>query len=145
MSEIATAPQLARNQVGLMAALFQSITSMAPGAAIAASIPLGAAFAGGALPLVVLIAFVGILFTAWSIGQLAKHIPAAGSVATYNAVGLSPWVGFPRRLGLRRRRGADRAARHAAARLHGRRRVELRAVVVSRRTCGGSSWLPAPS
>jgi amino acid transporter len=94
MSETNTPPQLARNQVGLMAALFQSITSMAPGAAIAASIPLGAAFAGGALPLSVLIAFVGILFTAASIGQLAKHIPAAGSVATYSAVGLSPSIGF---------------------------------------------------
>ena len=94
MSDTTATPQLARNQVGLMAALFQSITSMAPGAAIAASIPLGAAFAGGALPLSVLIAFVGILFTAASIGQLAKHIPAAGSVATYSASGLSPSIGF---------------------------------------------------
>ena len=94
---MATAPTVApleRNAVGLLDVLFQSITSMAPGAAIAASIPLGAGFASGALPLAVLIAFVGILFTAWSIGQLAKHIPAAGSVATYNAVGLAPWVGF---------------------------------------------------
>ena len=94
MSESVAAPQLARNQVGLMAALFQSITSMAPGAAIAASVPLGAAFAGGALPLSVVIAFIGILFTAASIGQLAKHIPAAGSVATYSAVGLWPPIGF---------------------------------------------------
>ena len=94
MSENVAAPQLARNQVGLMAALFQSITSMAPGAAIAASVPLGAAFAGGALPLSVVIAFIGILFTAASIGQLAKHIPAAGSVATYSAVGLWPPIGF---------------------------------------------------
>jgi amino acid transporter len=89
-----TVAPLERNAVGLLDVLFQSITSMAPGAAIAASIPLGAGFASGALPLAVLIAFVGILFTAWSIGQLAKHIPAAGSVATYNAVGLAPWVGF---------------------------------------------------
>ena len=37
--------QLERNAVGLIDVLFQSITSMAPGAAIAASIPLGAAFA----------------------------------------------------------------------------------------------------
>jgi amino acid transporter len=85
---------LERNAVGLLDVLFQSITSMAPGAAIAASIPLGAAFAAGALPLSVTLAFIGMLFTAWSIGQLAKHIPAAGSVATYNAVGLAPWVGF---------------------------------------------------
>jgi amino acid transporter len=96
-SSLADSPpvaQLERNAVGLMDVLFQSITSMAPGAAIAASIPLGAAFAAGALPLSVSIAFVGMIFTAWSIGQLAKHIPAAGSVATYNAVGLAPWVGF---------------------------------------------------
>ena len=94
MATTPTVAPLERNAVGLLDVLFQSITSMAPGAAIAASIPLGAGFASGALPLAVLIAFVGILFTAWSIGQLAKHIPAAGSVATYNAVGLAPWVGF---------------------------------------------------
>ena len=85
---------LRRDAVGLLEVLFQSMTSMAPAAAIAASIPLGAAYAAGALPLAVLIAFVGILLSAWSIGQLAKHIPAAGSVATYSAAGLSPWVGF---------------------------------------------------
>ncbi len=90
----APARTLEHNAVGLPGVLFQSATSMAPAAAIAASIPLGAAFAAGALPLSVLIAFVGILFTAWSIGQLARHIPAAGSVATYSAAGLAPWVGF---------------------------------------------------
>ena len=94
MAEPGPVAQLERNAVGLTDVLFQSITSMAPGAAIAASIPLGAAFAGGALPTSVFIAFIGMLFTAVSIGQLAKHIPAAGSVATYNAVGLAPWVGF---------------------------------------------------
>ena len=67
---------------------------MAPGAAIAASIPFGSPLAGGALPLAVLFAFIGIFFTASSIGQLAKHIPAAGSVATYSAIGLRPWVGY---------------------------------------------------
>ena len=94
MTEPGSATKLARNDIGLPDVLFQSITSMAPAAAIAASIPLGAAFAGGSLPLAVLIAFIGILFTAWSIGQLATHIPAAGSVATYTAVGLSPKIGF---------------------------------------------------
>lgn len=94
MSESGSVEKLERNAVGLKEVLFQSITSMAPGAAIAASIPFGATFAGGALPLSVTIAFIGILFTASSIGQLAKHIPSAGSVATYSAVGLHPWVGF---------------------------------------------------
>jgi hypothetical protein len=38
---------LRRDAIGLREVLFQSITDMAPGAAIAASIPAGVAFAGG--------------------------------------------------------------------------------------------------
>ena len=86
--------KLASGAIGLREVVFQSICSMAPGAAIAASIPFGSPLAGGALPLAVVFAFIGILFTASSIGQLAKHIPAAGSVATYSALGLRPWVGY---------------------------------------------------
>jgi hypothetical protein len=41
-----TAPGLRRNAIGLREVLFQSITDMAPGATIAASIPAGAALAG---------------------------------------------------------------------------------------------------
>ena len=67
---------------------------MAPGAAIAASIPAGAALAGGALPLAVVFALVACLFCAWCIGQLAREMPAAGSMATYAARGLHPSVGF---------------------------------------------------
>ena len=51
---------------------------MAPGAAIAASIPAGAAFAGGSLPLSVLLALVACLFCAWSVGLLAREMPSAG-------------------------------------------------------------------
>jgi amino acid transporter len=67
---------------------------MAPGAAIAASIPAGAAFAGGSLPLSVLLALVACLFCAWSIGLLAREMPSAGSLATYAARGLHPSIGF---------------------------------------------------
>ena len=67
---------------------------MAPGAAIAASIPAGVAFAGGALPLAVLFALIASLFCASSIGLLAREMPAAGSLATYAARGLHPAVGF---------------------------------------------------
>ena len=49
---------LRNNAIGLREVLFQSITDMAPAAAVAASIPTGVAFAGGALPLSVLIAMV---------------------------------------------------------------------------------------
>src|SRR6266700_8040057 len=85
---------LRRGAIGLREVLFQSITAMAPGAAIAASIPSGAGFAGGALPLAVIVAMVACLFAALSIAELAKHLPAAGSVATYSSRGLHPAVGF---------------------------------------------------
>ena len=85
---------LRRNAIGLREALFQSITDMAPGAAIAASIPAGVAFAGGSLPLAVVFALIACLFCAWSIGQLARELPSAGSLATYAARGLHPAVGF---------------------------------------------------
>src|ERR1700716_3648924 len=86
--------ELRREAIGVREVLCQSITAMAPGAAIAASIPAGAAFAGGALPLAVIVAMVACLFAALSIAELAKHLPAAGSVATYSSRGLHPTVGF---------------------------------------------------
>jgi len=89
-----TTAGLRRNAIGLREVTFQSITDMAPGAAIAASIPAGVAFAGGSLPLSVVFALVACLFCAVSIGQLAKELPAAGSVATYAARGLHPSIGF---------------------------------------------------
>jgi amino acid transporter len=89
-----TAPGLRRNAIGLREVLFQSITDMAPGAAIAASIPAGVAFAGGSLPLAVIFALIACLFCASSIGLLAREMPAAGSLATYAARGLHPSVGF---------------------------------------------------
>ncbi len=85
---------LRRDAIGLREVLFQSITDMAPGAAIAASIPFGVAYAGGALPLAVLFALIASLFTAWTISQLATEIPAAGSLATYAARGIHPGAGF---------------------------------------------------
>jgi amino acid transporter len=89
-----TTAGLRRNAIGLREASFQSITDMAPGAAIAASIPAGAAFAGGSLPLSVVFALIACLFCASSIGLLAREMPAAGSLATYAARGLHPSVGF---------------------------------------------------
>jgi amino acid transporter len=89
-----TSTGLRRNAIGLREVLFQSITDMAPGAAIAASIPAGVAFAAGSLPLAVVFALIACLFCAWSIGQLAREMPSAGSLATYAARGLHPSVGF---------------------------------------------------
>jgi amino acid transporter len=85
---------LAREAIGLREVLFQSITHMAPAAAVAFSIIVGANFAAGALPLSVLFALVGCLLVAVSIGQLAKQLPSAGGFYTYAARGLHPAVGF---------------------------------------------------
>jgi amino acid transporter len=90
----ATGLGLRRDAIGLREVLFQSITDMAPGAAIAASIPAGVAFAGGSLPLAVVFALVACLFCAVSIGLLAREMPSAGSLATYAARGLHPAIGF---------------------------------------------------
>src|SRR2546430_10963683 len=85
---------LARDAIGLREVLFQSITHMAPAAAVAFWIPAGIGFAGGATPLAVIFAIVACLLVAISIGQLAKHLPSAGSFYTYASKGLHPSVGF---------------------------------------------------
>src|SRR3984885_6421562 len=85
---------LARGAIGLREVLFQAVTSMAPAGALALSISLGATYAGGARPVAVLLALVGCLLVASSIGQLAKHLPSAGSIYTYPAVGIHPSIGF---------------------------------------------------
>src|SRR5207249_9126814 len=85
---------LAREAIGLREVLFQSITHMAPAAAVAFSIIAGAGFAGGALPLAVILALIGCLLVAISIGELAKHLPSAGRFYTYTARGIHPAVGF---------------------------------------------------
>lgn len=90
----AASPGLRRGAIGLREVLFQSITDMAPAAAIAASIPAGVAFAGGALPLSVLIALVACLLCASCVGELARELPSAGSMGTYTARGLHPSIGF---------------------------------------------------
>ncbi|MFI6041205.1 APC family permease [Nocardia sp. NPDC051321] len=90
----AGAPGLARGAIGLREVLFQSVTSMAPAGAVALSIAVGASYAGGALPLAVLLALVACLLVASSIGQLAKHLPSAGSIYTYPAEALHPVIGF---------------------------------------------------
>jgi amino acid transporter len=93
-TQSATQPGLDRGAIGLREVLFQAVTSMAPAGAVALSIALGATYAGGALPLAVLLALVGCLLVASSIGQLSRHLPSAGSIYTYPAVGIHPSIGF---------------------------------------------------
>src|SRR6266704_3695772 len=85
---------LERDAIGLAPVLFQSITHMAPAAAVAFSIIFATTYAGGATPLAVVLALIACLMVAISIGQLARHLPSAGGLYTYNARALHPTVGF---------------------------------------------------
>ncbi len=128
--------ELRRDAIGLREVLFQSITDMAPGAAIAASIPAGVAFAGGALPLAVVFALIASLFTAWT-DQPARQGDTRGRIAgDLRRPRHPPGRRVPGRVGLCHGRLAGRAAGAAAARLHDGRHAEHR-VRLARRTCGG--------
>jgi amino acid transporter len=85
---------LREHSIGLPEVLFQSITHMAPAAAVAFSILVSVGFAGQALPLAVLLAMIACVLVASSIGQLAKQMPSAGGLYTYNSRALGPHVGF---------------------------------------------------
>src|ERR1700737_3625628 len=89
-----TGTGLASGAIGLREVLFQSVTSMAPAGAGALSIAAGATSAGDALPLAVLLALIACLLVAPSIGELAKHLPSAGSICTYPAEAIHPALGF---------------------------------------------------
>src|ERR1700680_2166007 len=88
------APGLQKDAIGLAQVLFQSITHMAPAAAVAFSIIFAVTYAGGATPLAVVLALVACLFVAISIGQLARPLPSSGGVYTYSARELHPAAGF---------------------------------------------------
>ena len=94
MASSATSPTLERNAIGLTEVLFQSITHMAPAVAVALSIGFATGAAGGNTPLAVLLALAACLFTAWSIGELAKHLPSAGGMYTYVSNGLGSFAGW---------------------------------------------------
>jgi amino acid transporter len=85
---------LERNAVGLTEVLFQSITHMAPAVAVALSIGAATAAAGANTPLAVVFALVACLFTAYSMGELARHLPSAGGMYTYVGRGLGPFFGW---------------------------------------------------
>jgi len=67
---------------------------MAPAVATALSIGAATLFAGGITPLAVVLALVAALFTAYSIGELARHLPSAGGMYTYVARGLGSFAGW---------------------------------------------------
>src|ERR1700675_3866924 len=94
MAAISGGASLERNAIGLPEVLFQCITFMAPAVATALSIGAATIYAGGITPLAVVFALVACLFTAYSIGQLAAHLPSAGGLYTYTSRGLGSFVGW---------------------------------------------------
>lgn len=88
------ARSLERGAIGLTEVLFQSITHMAPAVAVALSIGAATGVAGGNTPLAVVFALVAALLTAYSIGELARHLPSAGGMYTYVGRGLGSFLGW---------------------------------------------------
>src|ERR671923_2002420 len=85
---------LREHSIGLPQVLFQSITHMAPAAAVAYSIYISVPDARQALPLSVGLALIACICAATAIGQLAKLFPSAGGMYMYAARGIGPWAGF---------------------------------------------------
>src|SRR5436189_4661994 len=82
------------HSIGLPQVLFQSITHMAPAAAVAYSIYISVPSSKQAHTLSVLLALIACLGAANAIWQLAKLEPSAGGQYTYAARSLGPWAGF---------------------------------------------------
>src|ERR671935_451279 len=89
-----TFDHLREHSIGLPQVLFQSITHMAPGAAVAYSISTSGPFSKQALALSVLLALIACLCAAVAIGQPARLEPSAGGLYTYAARSLGPAAGF---------------------------------------------------
>src|SRR3954469_7850620 len=89
-----TFEHLREHSIGLPQVLFQSITHMAPAAAVAYSIYISVPAARQALPLSVALALIACICAATAIGQLAKLFPSAGGMYTYAARSLGPSAGF---------------------------------------------------
>jgi amino acid transporter len=85
---------LRRDAIGLPGALFQSVTTMAPASAVAFSLGAAIPFAGGALPLAVLIGLIICTLIALNIGALARYLPSAGGYYTYVSHGLGVKAGW---------------------------------------------------
>src|SRR4249920_1113102 len=85
---------LRRNAIGLPGVLFQSVTTMAPASAVAFSLGAAIPFAGGALPLAVLIGLIVCALISLNIGPLARYLPSAGGYYTYVSHGLGVQAGW---------------------------------------------------
>src|SRR6202166_2160570 len=76
-----------------METLAQSVSTVAPTSTPAATIPLVAALAGNGTWLAYLLAMSAILLVAWCISRFARYSASPGSLYTYAAMILPPWLG----------------------------------------------------
>src|SRR3954452_17595040 len=86
--------RLREHSIGLPQVIFQSITHMAPGAAVAYSIYISVPLSRQALAPSVVLPLVAGPCAAGALGELAKQIPSAGGLYTYAARSLGPLAGF---------------------------------------------------
>jgi amino acid transporter len=75
--------QLKHDQIGLLGVLVPGAAVMAPAASILFGVAVTASVAGAAVPLIFLIATVGILATGASLAKLSHRWPSAGSFVTF--------------------------------------------------------------
>ena len=83
---------LRRNVLSPMETLAQSVSTMAPTTTPAATIPLVCALAGNATWLAYVLALGAVLLVAWCIGRYARYSASPGSLYTYAAMTLPPWL-----------------------------------------------------
>lgn len=86
--------RLKPGQVGFGTVLFQSLAHIAPALALIFALTVGVQYAGAALPLSTVLGFIGIMAVAFSVGQLARVLPAAGYYMTWTGRSISPRFGF---------------------------------------------------
>jgi amino acid transporter len=86
--------RLKSGQVGFGTVLFQSLAHIAPALALIFALTVGVQYAGAALPLSTLLGFIGIMAVAFSVGQLARVLPAAGYYMTWTGRSINPNFGF---------------------------------------------------
>lgn len=86
--------QLARGAIGLPGVLMQSITTVAPAIGMLFTIQFIASYAGVAAPLGYLLSFFLVLALAYSVSELAKHLPNAGGFFTYISRTVHPRIGW---------------------------------------------------
>src|SRR3984957_20524749 len=72
--------------------LAQSVSTIAPTATPAATIPLVCALAGNGTWLAYVLATLGILLVAWCVGRFARYSSSPGSLYTYASMILPPWL-----------------------------------------------------